>query len=224
VEDGEPYRCFRRGYDLYRRGGHMAQAEAAYREAIAGGFTDAWLYLGVLLDTQPGRGHDEEAALRAAMASDRVETAAWAAANLGVLLDLRYDDRSAARACYEFAEKHGPRAIAFEATVRLSEILAYEGDLEGARDRARSFAIWFGDERNVDTAGGSAEISSWVRSRRAGSRYSRELFRRYRRFRYRVGRRRRALVARSEWLTSRSNEVKGARKHLAGRFWAEDDD
>jgi hypothetical protein len=86
----------------------MAEAEAAYREAIARGFTDAWLWLGMLLATQPGREREEQAAYRAAMASENVETAAWAAGYLGNLVDLHYDDRSGARACFEFAEKHGP--------------------------------------------------------------------------------------------------------------------
>jgi hypothetical protein len=40
-------------FDLAHRGGHSAQTEAAYREAIAGGVTEAWLYLGFLLSMRP---------------------------------------------------------------------------------------------------------------------------------------------------------------------------
>src|ERR1039458_6197898 len=51
------------------------------------GVARAWLNLAYLLGGQPGREREEEAALRAAMASADLETAAWASAHLGDLLE-----------------------------------------------------------------------------------------------------------------------------------------
>ena len=216
---------FDRGYDLYRRGGHLAEAEAAYRQAIARDQPQAWLYLGILLATRPGRERDEAAALRTAMASDEPATAAWAALHLGNLLNLMYDDRSEARACFEFAEKHGNQAVAFDATGRLARLLAYEGDTEAARDRARRFAIWIAAERNADMSGRTAGIASLVLSSLFGGQYTREPWRRMERSRFHARRRRRSVIARSERLTSWSNRIKESRSGLAKRFWAwgEDD-
>jgi hypothetical protein len=213
VNDRDPPDLLLRGYELYRRGGHVAEAEA-------------WLYLGILLDTQPGRERDEEVAFRAAMASDDLKTATSAALHLGDLLDLMYDDRSAARAGFEFVEKHGDRRGAFVATERLAKLLAYEGDTEAAQDRARSFAIWFGDERNQDMSGTGASGAASTLSNLVGGRYTREPWRRFRRFSFRTRRRRQSVVARSELLTSWSNRIKQTRADLARRFWAwgEDDE
>ncbi len=223
VADRDPNDWWQRAYDLHGRGGHQAEAEAAYRQAIAGGLTEVWLGLGILLSTQPGRERDEEAAFRAAMASENLDTAARAALHLGDLMILVYDDRSAARACFEFAEKHGARDVAFPATHRLAHLLAYEGDREAALDRTRSYAIWFGDERNRDMSGeGVSTLSMWVKV--ASGRYTREPFRRFVNFRGRAMRRRRSVVARSERLTSWSNRISKLRSRLAERFWAEDEE
>jgi hypothetical protein len=219
-EAGDPYASLHRGFDLYRRGGHVAEAEAAYRDAIAGGITQAWWYLGRLLSAQPGRERDEEVAYRAAMASDDLETAAWAAGYLGEMLDIVYDDRDAARACFEFVERHGSRAASFRASARLAEFLAYDGDIEAARDRVRSFAISAGDEHNQDLSSAAAESLALLMSGLAGGRYTRKAWRRYRRINFRANRRWRSLVTGSERLTSWSHRFIEKRSRLAQRFWA----
>jgi hypothetical protein len=204
----------------------MAEAEAAYRDAIAGGVTQAWPYLGRLLSMQPGRERDEEAAYRAAMASDDLETAAWAAGYLGDMLDIVYDDRSTARACFEFVERHGSRTASFDATRRLAEFLAYDGDIEAARDRVRSYAISAGDERGQDMSGATAEFFALLVSGLAGGRYTRKTWRRYRRINFRANRRWHSLVAKSERLTSCHTRIIETRTRVAQRFWtwARDED
>jgi hypothetical protein len=102
-------------------------------------------------------------------------------------------------------------------------LLAYEGDRAGARDRNVSWALWYGTEHNTDLTGRWAEWLAIVRAARAGGRFTRGPIRRYRRFRFRAGRRRRALVARSERVTSLSNRIRAARLRLAHRFWNEHD-
>ena len=148
-----------------------AEAESAYRDAIAGGVTEASLDWAGRCPRSPGAERDEEAAYRAAMASDDLATAAWAAAYLGEMLDIIYDDRSAARACFEFVEKYGSRTASFKASARLAEFLAYDGEIEAARDRVRSYAIAVGDERNQDMSGKGAESIALLVSGLAGGRY-----------------------------------------------------
>ena len=218
VTDRDPYGWWQNAVELHRCGGHRAQAEAAYRRAIAGGMSDAWLGLGSLLTTQRGREHDAEAAFRAAMASENLETAASAAIYLGELVDLTHDDLATARACYEFAERHGNREVGFRATQRLIALLAYQGDVEAAWDRMRSFAIWYGDERNVDMSS-EGESGMPLLIKIASGRHTREAFRRALHLRGRVSRSRRDVFARSERLTSWSDRVAEVRTQVAKCFW-----
>ena len=210
---------FRRGYELHLRGGHAAEAEAAYRQAIAAGAVDAWLNLGLLLWLQRGRETDAVAALREAMASDDVARAAHAAVELGDVLYFLRDDVSAARACYEFAERNGDLPVAFRASGQLAMLLAFDGDTEAARERIRSFSIWYGDERDVDLVGGGAEILAVGLTTLAGARLTREPFRRGRRALFRARRLRRSIIASSRRASLVARRARDARRRAGQRFW-----
>jgi hypothetical protein len=80
------------------RGGRVADAERAYREAIAAGHVAVWVYLGVLLNALPGREDDAKAALRAALDDEDPALSSHAAVSLGGMLDKLDDDRATARA------------------------------------------------------------------------------------------------------------------------------
>jgi hypothetical protein len=167
----DPYDWFLLAYDLHRRR-RAAPAEVAYRRAIEGGFTDAWLYLGVLLSGRRGRREDEMTAYRAAMSSDDPELASRAALWLGLQRDKLDGDLPAARSCYELARDRGTGVVKQSATMNLGLLLAYQGDREAAESALRSFV----EERTVrlvgepvlsaDTAGRIARIAhgKWTRS------------------------------------------------------------
>ncbi len=188
-EGDEAYEAFQRGYDLHLQAGRSAEAEAAYRRAIAGGFTEAWLNLGMLIAGR-GRTDEEEAAYRAAMACDDDDTASEAALRLGNLLDLLRGNRSDARACFEFARSHGTGATRGHASVNLAMLLAYQGDREAAEEELRSyidqrFAEDDGSDFHVRLARGVISVAS--------ASGSRSLLRAVRITRYRVDRRARSL-------------------------------
>lgn len=210
---------FERGYELHLRGGNVVEAEAAYRQAILAGADDAWLNLGLLLWLQRGREADAVAALREAMASDDVGRAAHAAVELGDLLYFVRDDVLAARRCYEFAERNGALPVAFKATVQLAMLLAFDGDTEAARERIRSFAIWYGDERDVDMVGGLAEIPAVMMTTLARARLTREPFRRGRRTIFRARRFRRSVIAKSHRASLITRRAREARQRASQRFW-----
>jgi len=215
----DPYDAFERGHALHSVGGQGVAAETAYREAIAGGVTDAWLNLGILLATQRGREREEAAALRAAMASANLTVATWAAVRLGALLAHEQRDASGARACFEFAEEHGTGSISFAATGELAVLLAFGGDIDAARDRFRSFAIWYGHERHQDMSGTGAEIPAVLHTWLAGGRFTRRPWWLVRRGIFRARRRWCSLLARSRRATTQAERFRAFRARFAERFW-----
>ena len=117
-----------------------AAAERAYREAIAAGRVDGWLFLGLVLQPWPGRETEAEAAFRAAMADDNPEFSARAANELGHMLLRLEGDLAGARECFAFAVERGSGRTRESATLTLAHILGAEGDREGAADGFRSVA------------------------------------------------------------------------------------
>ena len=178
-------------HSAYERGGELqkagrgAEAEAAYREAIAGGYESAWLNLGILLKGAPGREDEEIAALRAALKAEEEGVAPWAAHELGVLLHYR-GDAEGARACLEVAAEQGDRDIARRARRNLAFFAAGERDRAEFEKQVRILAAECADE-DVDTTG-SAPFLTRFSCAVAGSR----LMRRLQRHRWEAGRARRA--------------------------------
>ena len=139
MSDDPGYLRFREGYRLHMRGGRVADAERAYREAIAAGHVAVWVYLGVLLNALPGREDDAKAALRAALDDEDPALSSHAAVSLGGMLDKLDDDMAGARELYAFAAEHGTGRVWEGATVNLAFIRATEGDREGAIAGYQSF-------------------------------------------------------------------------------------
>jgi len=96
-------------------------------------------------------------------------------------------------------------------------------DREGARDRIRSFAIWYGAERGLDLSGGWAEVPAVLMSTLAGGQLTRDPFRRSRRALSRARRWRRSLVAGSPLATSMTQGLGRGRARLGRRFWGDSD-
>lgn len=125
LPDPDAYDWMEFAADLHRRGRRPAEAEAAYRRAIAGGYTDAWRHVGLLISGRRGRGQDEEAAYRAAMSSDHDGIASWAALRLGNLLDKLRGDLPEARSCFEVARDRGTGVTRQHAQKNLGLLLAH---------------------------------------------------------------------------------------------------
>lgn len=188
------HQWYLRGYRLHTEGDAVA-AEEAYRWAIAGGRADANLHLALLLETQPGRLDDEETALRIAITDEDDEIAAAAALRLGQLLEWVRDDLPGARACYEIAEERGTDATSFWATLGVARTLGRQGDIEAADDRLRSFAVWYGDQRDVDMVGEGAQRLARVYTTLTTHDRLRDPFHRFLRRRYLARRRKQSRAA-----------------------------
>jgi hypothetical protein len=141
IEDNRASASFARGDRLHKRGGRPTEAEIEYRGAIAGGYTEAWTYLGVLLCGRPGREAEAEAALRAGMSCDDAELAARAAVELGIVLDELHGDSEGARDCFEFALTRSSGRLLESARIRLAYAVAEAGDQERAAELFRSVAV-----------------------------------------------------------------------------------
>ena len=122
---------------MHRR---WAAAEQAYRDAIAAGCVDGWLFLGLLLQPWPGREQEAKAAFRAAMASDDPEMSARAACELGFMLTRLDGDLEGAREPFAFAAEHGSGRTWVSSTVALAHILAAEGNRQAVTEGFRSVA------------------------------------------------------------------------------------
>lgn len=138
-EPEDPYDWYVRGHELQRRGWRPAEAERAYRRAIDGGYTDAWLYVGALISGRRGRRSEEAAAYRAAASSDDPEVASWAALRLANMLDRLDGDLPAAQGYFEQARDQGSGATHHYARMNLGFLLAYLGEREAAEVELRSF-------------------------------------------------------------------------------------
>jgi tetratricopeptide (TPR) repeat protein len=120
-----------RAQELHARGGQPARAEALYRKAIAGGFSDAHYNLGLLL-RDLGRAGEAERALRAAVSSANPEVASRAAIALARWLELQRPERAAARSFYKVALDRGTGAVYENAALGLALLLAEAGDRKTA--------------------------------------------------------------------------------------------
>lgn len=128
----EAYAAYERARDLHARGGQTAGAEALYRKAIAGGFSDAHYNLGLLL-RDLGRTADAERALRAAVSSANPDVASRAALALARWLERQRPDRAAARGFYyKVALDRGTGAVREDAALSLALLLAEAGDRKTA--------------------------------------------------------------------------------------------
>jgi tetratricopeptide (TPR) repeat protein len=184
-EPDEGYDAFRQGYYLHRRGRRTAEAEAAYRRAIANGYPEAWLNLAMLIAGR-GRTDEEEAAYRAAMSCDDDASASRAALRLGELLDNLRRNLADAQACFEFARDHGSGHTRLTALLDLAALLAYQGQRQAAEKEVRSYL----DERYPEDDGDSfhvrlARAVTWA----AYARGTRSLLRTLRVTNYRASRR-----------------------------------
>lgn len=104
---------------LHKLPGREADAEAAYREAIAAGSANATYNLGLLLAPQPGRGAEAEALLRTALAAG--DESAWN--TLGNLFSRQPDRRDEAIEALRQAVRVGARGAEF----RLGMLLLADG-------------------------------------------------------------------------------------------------
>ncbi len=137
---GEPARAYyERAALLAESGGNDAEAEAAFRQAIAIDPADAapWNDLGILLAKQPSRHDEAEAAYRQAIAIDPAYAVPWN--NLGNLLAKDPDG-------YDKAEAAFQQAIAIDATFavpwsNLGVLLAKKPDRSGQAEAAYRQAI-----------------------------------------------------------------------------------
>jgi hypothetical protein len=136
-DPGHPWLVEGRRLHLRRR---WAAAERAYREAIAAGRTDGWLFLGLLLQPFPGREPEAEAAFHAAMADESPAVAARAALELGFMRHRLGGDLVQARECFAFAAAHGSGRVWLTATIAGGHVLAAAGDRAGASAAFRSVA------------------------------------------------------------------------------------
>ena len=127
----EAYAAYERARELHARGGQPARAEALYREAIAGGFSDAHYNLGLLL-RDLGRAGESERALRAAVSSAHPEVASRAAFALARRLERQPSERAAARSFYKVALDQGTGAVYEDAALSLALLLAEAGDRKTA--------------------------------------------------------------------------------------------
>ncbi len=186
-EPDDPDEWFDRGVALHRRGRRPAAAEAAYKRAIAAGYTDAWLHVGMVISGRRGRRDDEQAAYRAAASSDDAEIASLAALRLANMLDRLDGDLAQARSCFELARDRGSQVTKQHAHMNLGLLLAYMGEREAAETEIRSFV-------EARCAPGDAEMTAFYArlARRitavAHARSTRSALRRYRIAEYRFSR------------------------------------
>jgi tetratricopeptide (TPR) repeat protein len=178
---------FALGYKLHHRIGRADEAETAYRRAIEGGLTDAWLNVGILLSAVGRRRADEESALRLACESEDPEVAGWAALLLGYGLNHVHGDVDGARAYFEVAAERGAGAVALHARINLAFLAAHEGDRSAARERLSAAVVAMGDARGCDMRGCSKSVTAAFAAVASG-RLTREPWRRFRSALYRASR------------------------------------
>lgn len=129
-----------RGRELIDQPGQIGAAEAAFREAAAGGYGPAWLELAVVLSWQAGREDDEERALVAALeAQQDPERLAMAGYLLGCLLHYGRGDRAAARQAFGRAST-GRGDYAVNSVKELANIAVLDGDHEARRQLVSELA------------------------------------------------------------------------------------
>lgn len=179
MSDDDAYESYSRGYALHVGGGDVAEAEAAYGRAIAGGYVDASLQLGLLLGSQHGREGEAEAAFRTAMSSTDPMISSRAALELGIVLDTVRNDLAGASECLRFAQAHGTGPVRERATIDLAFLLAYVGERELAAEHLRTFIEARGGAGGHDLSSVSARLAAfWVGL--AGARWTRRPWRRWR--------------------------------------------
>ena len=185
-------RLLEQGRQLMSRIGRGAEAEAAFRAALAAGNADGSLLLGWLLVDLPGRRAEGEAALRDALdPRNQPYTVAAAAFRLGGLAYLRRD-HDEARRLLTLAAEQGVGDYSPNAHGLLGVLAACDGDRVTAEREFRVQVIAEFARRDVEPDGFDVRIAR-LHATLNDVRATRRMLRGYRVVREVIARRRRAL-------------------------------